>query len=503
LCCNIKRLSFRNTLQIPSKSVFSVNSDIFSARQEYIRNGKIIVLGEALVNRHDFLESKIFKSVAPRFTYMAHKMPNNIDIKNYWDVFRGYDLPFTMGFSVKNLTLRDRFLLGIEWSSPMEKSLELINFLLLEAFNEGELLRNRQYIEFSYLFISENLEIDSDGHGNNHLLSNLAALAMFEACCLEESSWSQKFLAEATYQFCTDGSNFEGSTSYHFFSTEILLLAYTFLSKPKVLKPLLAKALGVCNLLLRENGTIPYIGDNDSGRVTKLWVELPPNGEMLESYKEFVLRASEICKPTMPKAITYDKTFLDSANIEAILFTELSFSRTALTLEVESSDIKIYRLDGLSLYVLKLGSVTLTFKVGSLGQKGNGGHDHYDQLSITLTKNGTILLDDLGVKRYFGGSDVERGKSVEHHNGFIDSRQLHLERSYGFEHPKMYREDHIVTQDTIAGVLHYENFSVGRKISFQDHQLVITDFYNTKKHYCDPINKAQVTERFNVYGRPN
>jgi len=501
--CNTSSLKFYNKLQIPSKSLFSVNRDIFLSRQKIIRNGKTFLLGEGLVNRDEFMQTKIFKSAAPGFTFMAHKMPEDIDLKNYWDVFRGYDLPFTEGSSIKHLTIRDRLLLGIDWSSPMEKSLELINFLLMEVFNEGELLRSQKYIEFSYLFISENLEINREGHRNNHLLSNLAALAIFEACCFEGSSWRQKFLDEAAYQFCSDGSNFEGSTSYHFFSTEILLLAYIFLSKPKFLKPILAKALGVCNLLLREDGNIPYIGDNDSGRISKLWVELTPNEETLESFRQFTSNASEICKPKMPKTIICNKNFSDSVNVESSLFRELSFSKIVLTVETDLSEIEIYRLDGLSLYVLKSGGATLTFKVGSLGQKGNGGHDHYDQLSITLIKNETILLDDLGVKRYFGGSDKERGKSISCHNGFIDSRQLKLEQSYGFEHPKLYSEEHILTQNSLAGVLHYENFSVGRKISFKDNQLVVTDFYNDLEFYRDPINNVEVTERFKVYGRPN
>ena len=172
--------------------------------------------------------------------------------------------------------------------------------------NPGIIGRNKDYIEFSLNFIKSNLESNHKFHGNNHLLSNLAVLAIHEKWFSNSYIW-QKFFDEINYQFNDDGSNFEGSTSYHFFSTELILISWIFLQKPSKLEDLLKKALGVCNLLLREDFTIPYIGDNDSGRISKLWVELNGEQECLNSYKLFLNSANKLCSFTKPEPIDYKK----------------------------------------------------------------------------------------------------------------------------------------------------------------------------------------------------
>ena len=77
------------------------------------------MLGEGLIDKNTLLSNPIYKSKKPGFFYMAHKMSPGQDIKNFWDILRGYDIPFTENWS-KKLTLKDRFLLGLNWSSPMK-----------------------------------------------------------------------------------------------------------------------------------------------------------------------------------------------------------------------------------------------------------------------------------------------------------------------------------------------------------------------------------------------
>jgi hypothetical protein len=502
IVCNTASVPFQLASSVGKDLDFFVSEKNLFTRQTMSYKGKTCVLGEGMVAYDNFLKAKIFKGLAPGFLYLGHKMPIGIDIKNYWDVFRGYDLPFKNFCPIRHLTLKDRLLLGIEWSSPMEKSLEMINWCVSEVYHPGTLAKNRRYLVFNYFFIKNNLERKGNGHGNNHLLSNLAALAIFESCCLKSTIWRQELLTEAAYQYRTDGTNFEGSTAYHFFSTEILLTAYIFLQKPQELNQLLGRAIGVCSLLLRQDGSIPYIGDNDSGRVTKLWVDVSPSGDNLESFEDFLSSASQICEPISPEPIQFLED-TKSLSSEGCIFAHMPFSSQAFTIGFNADDVSFYRLDGLSLYLIQLGELTVTFKVGPLGQNGVGGHDHYDQLSVTVTKNSSVVFDDLGVRRYFGGSIEERGKSVANHNSFIDSRQLEFETSRGFHYQKCFSEYHICSKNLVAGILHYKDFSVGRQLSVYENKLVITDYFTDEQDYLDPLNKPSAISRFDQYGKSN
>ncbi|MCG6438189.1 hypothetical protein, partial [Vibrio parahaemolyticus] len=58
-------------------------------------------------------------------------------------------------------------------------------------------------------------------------------------------------VSEINKQFCQDGSNFEGSTSYHFLSTE-LVFWFFMLDQGNTIEYVerLQRAIGVCQLLI-------------------------------------------------------------------------------------------------------------------------------------------------------------------------------------------------------------------------------------------------------------
>lgn len=213
----------------------------------------------------------------------------------------------------------------VQWSAPMDVSVRIVNILIaFDLFRQTDkegILDSRferrlvEHIEKSAAYLLENLEFAGRGGvSSNHYLSNLAGLT-FAAAYLPETektdAWlafaAQELIEETGIQFYPEGSNFEGSTSYHRLSTEFVLYATALLcgvwktdrkkafsayknglvkrlKKPRAQKyevdsPLffpkwyfdrLCCAGRFTNSVLKSNYEIVQIGDNDSGRLVKL-----------------------------------------------------------------------------------------------------------------------------------------------------------------------------------------------------------------------------------------
>ena len=239
---------------------------------------------------------------------------------------------------------------GVNWSCPMDVGIRAANWLM--AWNlfksNGILFENifTKYFNSSIydhgLHIINNLEWDPLSR-SNHYLANITGL-LFIAVHLPRSkevdSWLafaiQELIAEMDSQFNPDGTNFEGSTSYHRLSTEMMIYSAALILglpedrlenlkhyDPNIIKgspalkpppiptydipglknptPLppeffhkLEKAAEFTMAITKPNKEIVQIGDNDSGRLfkiqpslTKLTVEEAKNKYLnLENYSE-------------------------------------------------------------------------------------------------------------------------------------------------------------------------------------------------------------------------
>ena len=133
-------------------------------------------------------------------------------------------------------------------------------------------------------FIISNLEIDYVHKKNgNHYLANLTGLLwiyMYFNKANKFNKLKKIFFKEIKNQFFEDGSNYECSTTYHRLSSE--LVAYGVLSIRKMNPfeeiPLNIKIriIGMKRLLINStglDGNLTQVGDNDSGRVLKLFPE--------------------------------------------------------------------------------------------------------------------------------------------------------------------------------------------------------------------------------------
>jgi hypothetical protein len=215
---------------------------------------------------------------------------------------------------------------GVNWRCTMDVSIRISNWLLAYdlfassdvRFDDGfEVLLFRSAVEHTKHIVG-NVEWTQSGR-SNHYLSNVIGLLLLTAYLppnTETDAWAGWALRELVFeirtQFDSDGANREGSTSYHRLSTEMAIYGCAYASRllkdrPGIVRAGIKSVPGLCGWegrpsseisrvvgelstgvlpediwlclrgmatfvekLTRPDGTMPQIGDNDSGRFMKL-----------------------------------------------------------------------------------------------------------------------------------------------------------------------------------------------------------------------------------------
>jgi hypothetical protein len=202
--------------------------------------------------------------------------------------------------------------------------------------------------------------------------------------------------------------------------------------------------------LTRPDGRLTQIGDNDSGRLFKLH---PSYTKMTvaEAKKKYTQLANYAALPD--DAIYWDENFLDHRHIVAAInglfqrdddavvtmtrgcldyriirdllktdrmsyhverpcdaevlrigeqLSSVKGNTTSLKFEGDSlrDGLKCYGYPDFGVYIFRSKRLYMTVRCGSVGQRGNGGHAHSDQLSIELLIDGEPLLQDPGTYLY-------------------------------------------------------------------------------------------------------
>lgn len=224
--------------------------------------------------------------------------------------------------------------MGVNWECTMEVGIRISNMLLafdwIKQKDKSNIIDKNfedlftQYVYQHGKYIVNHFEYKK-GLTANHYLGNIAGLAFvssYLAASKEILTWQilskQEIEKETQLQFFTDGSNFEGSTSYHKLSAEMVVYATAILEKSisarfsklksiKSFKTIFGpnlKEKTITNLKVdsifsslhydyiyrissfikaysKTDGSIVQIGDNDSGSFLKL----TPAGEFY-TYKK-------------------------------------------------------------------------------------------------------------------------------------------------------------------------------------------------------------------------
>lgn len=374
---------------------------------------------------------------------------DEVDVKFAWEFARLHHLP-QLGILVVNMPqahaeIVETFQMqiksfqkncppgaGVQWSSPMEVAIRLVNILV--GYNLLDDLQKKIAGEISKMalehwhFLKINLE-DKEGLGTNHYLSNLMGLVVASFFLENEEvsktgKWAfAEFEKELKKQFFKDGFNFEYSTYYHRLSTEITLITLHFAQKQGLQvadesKKLLQKALQNLLVLQKPDKTLPQFGDSDSGRI----LDLLPDGDWWND--EFIPEPEQcsFINQLFKKGSLYHwfyRSLLDSLSIAKPLVTKdyagqfrvkkLKYSAIwQLNFEpIDSNAVKVYHIEegGLIIFKSKEFYLAVNLMVNASGHRYRG-HSHNDKGSFELTVHGKNLVVDPGTYSYTASADL-------------------------------------------------------------------------------------------------
>jgi len=274
---------------------------------------------------------------------------------------------------------------GPNWTCAMEVALRAINLLAaFEVFRHSPVVDGASLRTFLKLlqqhanYIQRNLEF-SHIATSNHYLSDVIGLVWLGLMLPElrdSEEWFEfgrtEMLSEMDKQVLPDGADFEASTGYHRFVTELFL--YTFwLCRSNALKieekywSKLKQMLIYVRAYLRPDGFAPLIGDTDSGQV------LP-----------FVRRRAD------------DHAYL--LEIGALVFDDPTLA--------ETKHLTSQAFPAAGTYIMRDGDLYLCFNASGSGVNGRGSHGHNDALSIEVSAGGQAFIVDPGT--YVYSADLAR-----------------------------------------------------------------------------------------------
>lgn len=273
---------------------------------------------------------------------------------------------------------------GPNWACAMEVALRSMN--LLAAF---EIFRHS--VEFDPDFLQFFLRLLQQ-HGNyirrnlefsyiatsNHYLSDVVGLLWLGLLLPElrdAEAWRNfgldQTLREMDKQVLADGADFESSTGYHRFVTELFLYSFMLCRANDVeidqrYWTKLHQMLIYIRAYLRPDGFAPLIGDTDSGQV------LP-----------FVRRRAD------------DHAYL--LEIGANVFNDP-------TLKPEHAVSQAFPQAGI--YIMRDRDLYLCFNASAAGIQGRGSHGHNDALSIEVSAGSRAFIVDPGT--YVYSADLQK-----------------------------------------------------------------------------------------------
>ena len=297
---------------------------------------------------------------------------------------------------------------GVNWVCTMDVGIRIANWLLAyDLFLAYDAKFDEEFERVFFRSIYEHAKhifhhLEWDPHlRSNHYLANIVGL-LFASSYLPKNLELQnsfnfsvsELKKEVLQQFHPDGSNFESSTSYHRLSAEMVIFG-AVIAREKGIEfsreflDRIEKMGDFIRDITKPDGKIVQFGDNDSGRFIKVF----PEKEGLDH--RYLIR------PT--RRLSSLTSLINDLNIS--LDEEHS-------IKAQYSDFGVYILNKKPWY--------LAIRCGSIGQKGNGGHAHNDQLSFELALKRISIFVDPGTYVYTPLPDQRRRfRSSAMHNTLV------------------------------------------------------------------------------------
>lgn len=326
--------------------------------------------------------------------------------------------------------------LGINWASSLEISFRSISWLWALQFfadspslNADVLLR---MLKFLYLNASH-LEtyLSTYFSPNTHLTGE--ALGLFYIGLLlpefrDAARWRDLGLeileSQLSRHVQPDGVYFEQSSYYHRYTADFyihlaILLRRNGMKLPDALEPKLELLLDHLMYITRPDGTTPFFGDDDGGRLVMLderaandFRAVLSTGAVLFHRPDYKFVAGEAAEETLWLLGAEGLRAFDGLESEPPLEESVAFA------------------DG-GYYVMRDGwSPTSNYLLFDCGPHGwaNCGHAHADALSIDVAAAGQTVLVDPGTFTYTGGKELRdwfRG-STAHNTVTVDGQSSSL-----------------------------------------------------------------------------
>lgn len=332
------------------------------------------------------------------------------DVRVLWELNRlGHFLPLARAYSttkderyateffaqLQSWAEQNPYGRGPNWTCAMEVALRAMNLLVaFETFKHSSQLDSEFLLFYLRLmqrhgdYITGNLEFSYIAT-SNHYLSDVVGLLWLGVMLPEledDESWRDfgwtAMLREMDKQVLPDGADFESSTGYHRFVTELFLYSFMLcrLNEVDIQEKYWTKLhqmLKYVRAYLRPDGFAPLIGDTDSGQV------LP-----------FARRRAD------------DHAYL--LEIGADIFNDPEL-KTPCTTSQAFPDAGIYIMRDRDLY--------LCFNASGVGINGRGSHGHNDALSIEISAGGRGLIVDPGTYVYSADLDQRHAfRSTAYHS---------------------------------------------------------------------------------------
>lgn len=273
---------------------------------------------------------------------------------------------------------------GPNWSCAMEVALRAMNLLAaFDTFRHSPQL-NSDYLSFFLQLLQQhgnyiwrNLEFSYIAT-SNHYLSDVVGLLWLGVILPElrdAREWRDfglgQTLCEMNKQVLADGADFESSTGYHRFVTELFLYSFMLCRANEVtIEPRywtrLHHMLMYIRAYLRPDGFAPLLGDTDGGQV------LPVVHRRADDHAYLLeIGARVFDDPTLTNPCVSSQAFPQAGT-----------------------------------YIMRDGDLYLCFNASDAGLNGRGSHGHNDALSIEVSAGGRAYIVDPGT--YVYSADLQK-----------------------------------------------------------------------------------------------
>lgn len=405
---NRKRLSSRLYEKLLSKTEMDVTNDMV----EKIISGKLELFNYCMIKHHECSRRDPLTGYEWDAETWYRNGRKNIsegtDIKRPWEYSRMYFLlPLALNYCktkderiskymidyLKLWSLKNPVRTAPNWSCTMEVSIRVANIAvayLLTSYSDCYTKLDHAYI---ILFIEEHLNFIRKNLENiskltsNHYISNIAALYVVASIfpCNKHGNALRVFARkelenEIILQTLADGWNYELSSCYHRLVLEFFLFPY-ILSERNEFSDEYITALNsmrcVLDVLVKPNGYLTQIGDNDSGRFL-----------VVDGFEQLGgLDMRKFC------------AYVD-VNLGGNLLSN-----------------NFHKFENAKIYIYKTTNIYLLISCGIHGQYGVGGHSHDDTFSFELQLFKKDIVVDPGSGVYTSDKLLRnKFRSISQHN---------------------------------------------------------------------------------------